>query len=404
MISDYPVAPITVGIAVAFFFATLAGTVAARAGFPLRHGERIGRLDGLRGYLALSVLAHHFIIWLQITRLGGSWSAPSINFFNNLGVGGVALFFMTTGCVFYPRVIAGFRATSWMATYTARIFRIVPLVIVSVAIITAVIVLRTGHRIDSLFLKAAAVWIACWGEPPLLGYADSGRLNAYVLWSLHYEWLFYLFVLPACAFGMDLIRNRLPSWILPAGLLLISLALKGLLSLGGLTGFLPLFAVGMLGFECQRREAVRRILESRLMSIPALGCLVIGMISTATPYGATLILSCGFFFICVACGNDLAGLLRTRGSLVLGECSYGIYLLHGIVLSLLFVDGKSAIASLSASELPTLLPLVAICVTGITGLTYLLVERPAIRAASVLIKLSSSVRLRTGSSQLDIAQ
>jgi peptidoglycan/LPS O-acetylase OafA/YrhL len=141
-----------------------------------------------------------------------------------------------------------------------------------------------------------------------------------------------------------------------------------------------------------------------LMSIPALGCLVIGMISTAKPYGPTLILSCGFFFICVACGNDLAGLLRTRGSLVLGECSYGIYLLHGIVLSLLFVDGKSAIASLSASELPTLLPLVAICVTGITGLTYLLVERPAIRAASVLIKLSSSVRLRTGSSQLDIAQ
>lgn len=43
---------------------------------------------------------------------------------------------MTTGLVFYPRVLAGFFKTSWPATYATRVFRIVPLILFSVIIIT----------------------------------------------------------------------------------------------------------------------------------------------------------------------------------------------------------------------------------------------------------------------------
>ncbi len=93
--------------------------------------RRIGCIDGLRGYLALSVLIHHFIIWMQVTRLGGVWEVPSVRLFNQLGAGAVALFFMTTGLVFHPRGLAGFRVCSWPAIYTTRLFRIMPLVIVS---------------------------------------------------------------------------------------------------------------------------------------------------------------------------------------------------------------------------------------------------------------------------------
>lgn len=384
MILDYPIASIVGSILVTFLVATLVGELIARAGFLLPIGNRVGCIDGLRGYLALSVLAHHFIIWIQISRLGGSWSAPTVNFFNNLGAGGVALFFMTTGFVFYPRVLAGFRATSWTSTYTSRVFRIVPLIIVSVALITGIISLRTGHGFDASFPKAAAEWITSWGEPPLLGYADSGRLNAYVLWSLWHEWLFYLFVLPTCALGMDLIRGRAPSWTIPLGLLLISLVFRRCSWLRGTSQFLPLFAVGMLAFECQLHDALRQVLRGKLFAITALVSLVIGMVSAPTPYNPVQVALYGFFFICIACGNDLIGLLRTNGSLVLGECSYGIYLMHGIFLSLLFWDGASAIRDFSANKIPVLLPFVALGVVCVTAVSFLVIEQPAIRAGSAI--------------------
>ncbi|MED6087983.1 hypothetical protein VZ169_14885, partial [Acinetobacter baumannii] len=45
-----------------------------------------------------------------------------------------------------------------------------------------------------------------------------------------------------------------------------------------------------------------------------------------------LIFSCGFLFISLACDNNLFGLLNARPLQILGEISYSIYLLHGIVL------------------------------------------------------------------------
>ena len=104
---------------------------------------------------------------------------------------------------------------------------------------------------------------------------------------------------------------------------------------------------------------------------------VLGMIATENPYSFSLPLF-GIFFISVACGNSLGGLLLSRGALVLGECSFGIYLLHGIVLDTLFVDA-GGLDKLTTLALPLLLPVSAVLVTLITPATYLLVERPAMR-------------------------
>jgi peptidoglycan/LPS O-acetylase OafA/YrhL len=385
MTQAYPIASIIAGLIGAYVCATVVGALIAKLGFPLHGGNRIGALDGLRGYLALSVLAHHFVIWMQVTQLDGGWTAPPVNMFNNLGAGGVALFFMTTGCVFYPRILAGFRANSWVAIYVGRIFRIIPLIVFSVFIVTCVIWLRTGYRMDAAYPKAAAIWISSWSEPPLLGYQDSGRINAYVLWSLRYEWLFYLFILPVCAVAIDLLRRRLPSFSVPVGLMLVSFALRMHGDMVDLMTFLPLFAVGMLGFECQRQEGIRRLLQSRWASLLAFASLILAMVSAPTPYEPLQVALYGFFFICITCGNDMAGLLRARGALVLGECSYGIYLLHGIVLSLLFVDAGRMLRAFSAVETPALLPLVAVVVTGATALSYLWIERFGIRFGRAIV-------------------
>jgi peptidoglycan/LPS O-acetylase OafA/YrhL len=391
----YPLLAIVVGAAATYLMATVAGGAMARAGFKTpSEDRRIGCIDGLRGYLALSVAIHHFIFWLQFTRLDGGCSHLGINIFSSLGNGAVALFFMITGLVFYPRVLTGFRRTSWPGTYITRAFRLLPLAIVSVAIVTIIIAFRTGRGLDSSYPAGALQWITGWSEPALLGYDDSGRINFYVLWSLWYEWLFYIFVLPACALGTDLLRGRLPSWTLPATLLLVTIALRHWV--GGLVTYLPLFAIGMLAFECRLRTTILEMFKARWVAIPALVSLLIGMSSAPTPYSYAQLPFYGFFFIAVACGNDIFGSLRTKGSLVLGECSYGIYLLHGIVLSLQFVEGVSITNWFSINQLPILMPAVGLIACCVTSVTYLLIERPCIRMGVSFARRLSDNRARLG--------
>jgi peptidoglycan/LPS O-acetylase OafA/YrhL len=373
------------GLLLAMMLATGAAALIARMGFPLPPAERrIGCIDGLRGYLALAVMAHHFVIWMQLTRLGGTWSAPGIAFFNQLGGTGVALFFMTTGLVFYPRILAGFRATAWVPVYIGRVFRIMPLIAVSALVISLIIILRGEARFDLRYPVHLAEWTTSWAQPPLLGHADAGRFNAYVLWSLRYEWLFYLLVLPGCALAMDALGERPRSVAVPA--LLLAIAIGGQVARlpGTIWPYLPLFAIGMLAYECQRRESLAALLRGRMAGAAGAIALVLAMALFPTPYGAAMPLL-GVFFLCVACGNDMGGLLRTRGALVLGELSYGIYLLHGIVLALLFEDAAALLAAVPLQWLPlTILPFAALIVTGVTAIAYLGIERPAIAIGRAL--------------------
>ena len=388
--------------------ATMLAGFIGKYNFPLPPNDRrIGCIDGLRGYLALSVMIHHFFIWTRMTRMGGSWEPPPVYFLNQLGAGGVAFFFMVTGLVFYPRILTGYRSTNWLAVYTTRAFRILPLVVCSVGIVTLIIMLRTGSVLDARFLADAAKWVSSWAEVDLLDYEDSGRINSYVLWSLWYEWLFYLFVLPLCAAGMDFVRNRsLPSWVVPLTLLGASVFARLVLSklsvdIDGLR-YLPLFAIGMLAYEIQTRTVFCEILSKPIISMLAVGALLIAMITTQFPYNMSLPLF-GFFFVCVACGNDFGGVLRTQGALVLGECSFGIYLLHGIVLDTMFVDAHLTLARLTTIALPVLLPIVAIFIILATSLTYLVVERPAMHQGKLLASWLVGRRIKLSEREMETA-
>jgi peptidoglycan/LPS O-acetylase OafA/YrhL len=394
MLSAYPVAAICIGALVTFFLATGVGNVLAKAGFPLpTSGRRIGCVDNLRGYLALSTMVHHFVIWLQIVKLGGTWEAPSDNLLNSLGKGSVAIFFMVTGLVFYPRILAGLRRTSWAGTYVGRVFRLVPLALLSVVVITLLIAATLGGRLGSTDWSALAQWVSGWDEPPLLGHPDSGRMNAFVLWSIWYEWLFYLFVLPLCALAMDLVRGRLPTWTVPLALFVVSGALRPLYLLGGSLTYLPLFALGMLAYEVQARPGLSGAMRSPALGVVSLAGVVVAMCIAPTPNGVVPLFLYFIFFVAVACGNDLAGLLRTPGAIVLGECSYGIYLLHGIVLYLMFSQGLVVVDRLDVFWLPVLLPVAGLVVACVTPVTYLLLERPGIRAGAAIAKILSRQKM-----------
>ena len=390
------------GLAVA---ATMGLTVTTRVagrlhglGFPVPADDRrIGCVDGLRGYLALSVMIHHFYLWIQTTRLSGTWTAPDINVLNEMGAGAVALFFMATGLVFYPRLRLGVLGIDWPTIYISRLFRIVPLVFVSVVGVTAIIILRTGAAPDLSFLKAAACWVSSWSQPDLLGYADSARIDAAVLWSLKYEWVFYIALMPACAVVLEIARRlKLPTWTVPAALLVGVIALRAALALRhteviGLR-YIALFPIGMLALEIRERKALADVLAGPVAGGAALAALALGMISTQFPYGLSLPLF-AVFFITVASGNSLFGLLKSKGARVLGECSFGVYVLHGILLDSLFVDLRPMLSHMQTPALVVLLPVVMVVAALVAAAAHLWVERPMIAAGKRLARRLSD-RLR----------
>lgn len=361
--------------------ATLLAAWAARGRFPLPEGSaRLGCVDGLRGYLALAVFVHHFSIWVSVSRFDGSWTVPPFSVLEGFGSGAVSLFFATTGLVFYPRVLSGLLATDWARVYISRIFRILPLTIASIALVL-MFILANGLASDGLDPIALAQWTAGFDEPPLLGFLDAYRINAFVLWSLCFEWIFYVLILPLLAFAMDVMdvaRLRRWSWLLPVAFLIAALAIQRMYLIGRLSLFLPMFAVGMIAYELRLREPVRRLLAHPGCTPFALASLAAALAIHATEPGFVAIGLYGFFFLCVACGNSLFGLLWTRGARVLGECSFSIYLMHGLVLASFFLAADRLSGAIDLAYLPLAAIPLAIVLAGVAMTSFYWIERPFI--------------------------
>lgn len=104
----------------------------------------------------------------------------------------------------------------------------------------------------------------------------------------------------------------------------------------------------------------------------------------------------------IGCLDGLRGLLHRRSALVLGERSFGIYLLHGILLDILLVD-TGALGTMTASHLSLMLPVAAILAALITPVTYLLVERPAIRHGKAFAAWVAATWIKVGFGPVDMA-
>lgn len=100
-------------------------------------------IDGLRGILAYSVFIHHAAIsWRYLST--GSWEATSSQFYNYLGDGGVALFFMTTSLLFWSKILNSSTGLNWKNLYISRFFRLYPLYLTAACLVFTIVFIDAG--------------------------------------------------------------------------------------------------------------------------------------------------------------------------------------------------------------------------------------------------------------------
>lgn len=336
-------------------------------------------IDGLRGFLAIGVFIHHTIIWRNYC-LTGTWSAPSSHFYNQLGQTSVALFFMISGFLFIKKLIDN-RETgiNWSRFFIGRIARLVPLYYFSLLIIVLTSLALNGWALNTSFgefIKDVAHWMGFTylSRPTLNDMFEAQIVNAGVVWSLAFEWLFY-FSLPVIGFFVLKVKPHILFVLLGVGFVYLHYWSVGGFYYAQIYSFLGGALVAVLKHYLGGKFTT---------SHPLFGLLIIACFFGITQYHSADDIYCKLYitavFGIIAFGNTFFGLLTTSASHLLGTISFSVYLLHGIVLfyALKFIVGVEFIQSLSDVNylffILTLVPVVVI----VSFLTYTYIELPFI--------------------------
>lgn len=286
-------------------------------------GNREYNIDGLRYLLASLVVFHHHGYSENLVKVGvwGS-SDPALAY---AGTFGVAVFFMITGYLFGEIK----KDTNWISFFIKRIFRIVPMCYVSSVaciVIAAYIGINNAWKInfnDFIYWFDGGV---SGVRPVLFGYKYTNQINAGVTWTLYWEWVFYL-SLPI----ISLLFNKRFTIGICIAIIAVLINLSDYLKIPNLnSSFLLFFAIGILirNIKSQYNYKTSSILTNSLAVAIMLYCIFLSNKHMA--YNVLSALLIGVFFFFIASGVNLFGFITSKGSVLLGDASYSLYLTHGI--------------------------------------------------------------------------
>jgi peptidoglycan/LPS O-acetylase OafA/YrhL len=351
-------------------------------------------IDGLRGYLALAVFISHIPVWYVYCR-SGTWSAPPSRIYTNFGQTGVTLFFMITGFLFYSKLIDGRKKpVDWNRLYVSRLLRLWPLYLFAILIVLSVVAVLSGGTLRVPFgdlIGTCANWLtfSFLGRPEVNGVKDTSVIIAGVTWSLAYEWYFY-WSLPLLSLTVGTLAPK-------RYILLSLLAMYCMYAVRPLPIFVLAFAGGMIASGLVRSKSVCRVASRPVAAVLAVACIGLTVTLFSTAYEPLPIGLLAVAFVIVACGNSLFGALTSGVSRMLGDMSYSIYLLQGIIL--FFAYGFDNRAYDAAALTPTQHCFVGIaCVPTLVFVsfaTYRLIEQPAMRRVPRVISWMN-VHVRAG--------
>lgn len=285
------------------------------------HG-RLRYLDGLRAVAALMVVSGHNA-GLISGLIDEQHRAIPIGV--NLGSLGVQIFFCISGFLFAGKVLRD-GCSDPAAFFLGRARRILPLYLMTVTVALAIVVAYADAPLDlrgvaRLYLSGAVIPIGV----PVLGGINTEEVIGTV-WSLRYEWAFYLFV-PLLAFALS---DRRRAMISTAAVLVFGAAT---IKRDAQTLFWLFFLPGI----------VMAVIDAKKLRVPMWLRYVLGIVALAL---SAWILQRG-----QGIGYDLArfglvavifaavvlsapAVLRSPTLCYMGDISYSVYLVHFPVLFL----------------------------------------------------------------------
>jgi peptidoglycan/LPS O-acetylase OafA/YrhL len=347
---------------------------------------RVVTIDGLRGFLALSVMIYHGLISYNY-QANGQWIASDSLFYRPLGGVAVMLFFMITAYLFWTRLLKRDGRPDWKGLYIGRLFRIGPLYVFSILAMTLIVFWRTGFELreplDSMVSNLGR-WFALGlndDMKPINGFPWTIFILMGVTWSIKYEWWFYFSLIITAIF----IQLRMHLTFAVVGLA-ASFALI-LTTQSDLWCLPAAFFCGILTASLLH-EGIKPRLSANWMSIMALTALAIMFSFARTHAGVIQIALIGIAFYLICSGADLFGLLLLRPAQRMGHISYGIYLLQGIPLTLLFWHAPfKAWALFSPTHYWTALLICAAVLCVAASITFAAIERPFIELGKSLTRI-----------------
>lgn len=345
---------------------------------------RYATLDGLRGFLAFSVFVFHLIVTQEYIE-SGEWEPPRSRFYALLGPVGVSLFFMITGFLFWGKLLHEQGRPRWVELYLGRVFRIGPMYLFVVLAMLFIVYARTGFVLREPIRDVASSvlqWLMLGvlnTQPNVNGYPATHVL-AGVTWTISYEWGFYASLLAMAYFA------RAKTHLLFV-FTLLALCLAGKVLTGNfMIGMAAVFACGMAVASLQYENRLPRM-PRPLGSVLAFVSLAIIFLLLENGYGLDTLILLSIFFLLVCSGASLFGVLTNIAARRLGNISYSLYLMQGLVLTLVF--SVSPIRDFALQTELNYWILGAVCAALLTvaaALGYALIERPGIALGKRLIQ------------------
>ena len=367
--------------------------IEAEAGDP----SFLGQLEGLRGLLAIGVLLHHAVVRFLLLPRSPAWGYPPSRFYGQLGSVPVLMFFFLTGFLFWSKLQRNPKI-ELRGYLLARLRRLGPVYMFAMAWFFALIAVATHltlHQPPIRVLLEAVRWLgfSLAGLPDVNGLKNTWYLIAGTPWTLAFEWQFYL-LLPML--GWFARRPHRSIYLLAMAGMVFAMAghllgvpavlahasrLSLVYAAHGLAGHLFLsFGVGIAVAALRARwpqgHPFLRSATASWLCVAICAAVFSGL--HPKPFRAAESLALGAVFLCLVYGNDLGGCLSSRTALLLGKCSYSLYLCHGLLLSTVIMSIQAVRGSLLFSGWQTWL-LIAGCsllALGVSVACHEFIEAP----------------------------
>jgi peptidoglycan/LPS O-acetylase OafA/YrhL len=350
-------------------------------------------IDGLRGYLAVGVFIHHAVIYYQYLK-EGIWDNPPSSLYTLLGSIDVSLFFMITGYLFWGKIISDEGRPGWMKLFIGRAFRIGPVYFLMTGLMLLIISIQTQFTLqeplNKVLLELAPLMLFGLFEPGhvINGFNGPRGITAAVTWTLRYEWVFYLIILPISAIFA---RNRKHHLAYSIAVLAMCFA-SSLFKHGSSNNLLlAAFFIGMVCASLQANNYVIGI-SDRVMSIIAALILWFVFFEPVPTFRIVQTVLSGIVFFAITNGCSLFGLLTRRSAQRLGEISYGIYLLQGIVLyTFARIPEMSTLATSTSLNYWFFVLVEGITLVAMAFTAYYFIEKPGIAAGKKIVSRLNQV-------------